>query len=148
MANIPYVIGFDAGLTSVGFTLLNTDGSVFAARSTTGVTEIGPSRYSTTETVADADLPKDVLWDDGSGVEAVTCIEAPLTFELDEFTDSINDVQTDIASVPNALLQALIGAATFPDGSVGKALQDTFKDGDNIQVDVGGVTRTGLHTKV
>ena len=52
------------------------------------------------------------------------------------------------AQVVDALLQELIGAATFPDGSLGKAIQDTFKNGDNIKVTVGAVSRTGLHEKV
>jgi len=58
------------------------------------------------------------------------------------------EIQQAIATIPTEPLEELIDGVTFPAGSVGESLQKTFKDGDNIQVDVGGVTRTGLHTKV
>ena len=78
MAAIPFVVGFESGLTNVGFTLLNVDGTQFAPRSTSGVSEIGATgRYATSTSVADTDLPKIVVWDDGQGTEASGSIELP-----------------------------------------------------------------------
>ena len=78
MAGIPFVVGFNSGLNNVGFTLLNVDGTQFAPRTTNGVSEIGATgRYATSAVVADTDLPKVVVWDDGQGTDATTSIELP-----------------------------------------------------------------------
>ena len=90
MAIIPFATAFDVGLTTMGFTLLSPDGTVFAARSTTGVSEVGPGRYSTTEMANDADLPLTVLWDDGVGNEALAPIIVDPNIELEKIPRAAN----------------------------------------------------------
>ena len=90
MTTIPFATGFDIGLTTMGFTLLSADGTVFAARSTTGVSEVGPGRYSTTETANDADLPLTVLWDDGVGNEALAPISIDTNIEISKIPRAAN----------------------------------------------------------
>ena len=113
MATIPFATAFDVGLTTMGFTLLSPDGTVFAARSTIGVSEVGPGRYSTTEVVNDADLPLVVLWDDGAGNEAL----APITL----------DPNIEIVKIPRAA-NALVAGAPF-----NRAIAlNTVGDGDEV----------------
>lgn len=94
MAKIPFATGFDTGLTSMGFTLIDLDGTVHAARSTVGVSEVGVGRYATTETAPDASLPLVVRWDDTAGGEAFARID-PSPVALTSLTSGV-DAGTEI----------------------------------------------------
>ena len=110
--SLPIATGFGIGVTTMGYTLFNADGTIYAARTTAGVTEPSPGKYHAVDNVPEADKPVSIEWDDGNGnVSELVC------------------VSLDIERA---------------DGPLDK----TFKDGDNINVNVSGTNRAGIHTKV
>ena len=103
MTFIPLATGFDEGLVGlIGYTLLNTDGSLHTARTTTGVSEANGAYASSAEIDA-SDLPLVVRWDDGDGAEAFSAFDNVASAEdvavLAAAVDAIDlDVANEVAA--------------------------------------------------
>jgi len=72
------------GLSTVGFTLIAEDGTEHAARTTTGVYEIGTSTGIYGANISfDDNFKGSILWDTGEGVNTVYAAENHTGFEAD-----------------------------------------------------------------
>lgn len=113
-----------AGLTTVGYRILNADKTVYAALTTTGVTEISPGGYGVT--VPDSDLAgRTVEWYEGSTYTVSesfpVSIEAVVTLTPAERTEVANEVErqiiddTDTEKVLAAILAKVEGMPVTAD---------------------------------
>ena len=86
------------GLATVGYTLYNASGAEVAARSTTGVHELGTGTgiYAASVTFPDS-FAGSVLWDTGQGASTVYASEEQ------NFADSAASLTTDLTSIKTSI---------------------------------------------
>ena len=131
-----------AGLSTVGYTLLNYDGTVNTARSTSGVVALGAGQYAARITFPDA-FQGFVKWDTGEGVPAYASEEVnPQTGENVDVKVSTRSSHTaaDVWAVTTRTLSAGVDlsanalaaiwdrltSAITTAGSIGKLIKDNL----------------------
>ena len=110
-------------------TLHEIDGTVVQANAT--ATEVAPGAFNTTFATVPNGFYRIVVSDaDGALFTDTVVINAANTINIVTSEARTTGSSHSPADVVIALLQHDIGSIIFPSGSVGKAIQDTFKDGD------------------
>jgi hypothetical protein len=93
-----------AGLGTVGFTLINSSGNVAVARSTTGVHEVGANTGIYAAPITFDDFVGSILWDTGGGSPVYATEEYNAVEESVEFIKDIEGGRWSISSAENRMV--------------------------------------------
>lgn len=120
-----------AGLLTVGYTLLNIDGTTDTARATAGVYDLGNGSYATQITKISA-FKGIIKWDTGEGSPLYAYEDINITARMDSLASqaSVDNIHTDLNSIPAGITVADIETSTI------LAKEATLTD---IHTDIGAI---------